>query len=64
MYAFVLCFTFQELVDVVLEIILSLHIVQIALSIGETIFGDVHWNITIVILDKLHQPPYSPRRNF
>ena len=60
MHVFVSCFTFQELVYVVLEIILSLHIIQIALSIRETIFGDIHWDITIVTLDELHQPPYPP----
>ena len=63
MHAFVSCFTFQELVDVVLEIILSLHIIQIALSIRKTVFGDIHWNITIVTLDELHQSPYPPWRN-
>ena len=58
------CSTFQKLVNVVLVIILSLHIVQVALSIGESIFSYVHWNVTVVALYKLHQSPQSPWRNF
>ena len=56
--------TFQKLIYVVFVIILSLHIVQIALCIGESILGDVHRNFTVVALDKLHQSPQAPWRNF
>lgn len=65
MYLYVIkLFTFQKLVNVVLVIILSLHIVQIALGIRETVFGDVHWNVTVVALDKLHYSPQPPWCNF
>ena len=47
-----------------LVIILSLHVVQVALSIRETIFSDVNRNFTVVALNELHQPPQAPWRNF